>query len=272
MLASFLLALREGMEAALVLGIVLGVLAKMKRGDLAGQVWRGASLAGALSLTAAAGLTVLGMELQGVTEQLFEGITLLLAAGVLTWMILWMRNTSANLKHEVETKTKAALNGSGLFGLAFFAVFREGIELALFLLAVGRTASPAQTALGAALGLGTAVVLGWMVFSSAKSLNLRVFFGFTNAALILFAAGMVGLGVHELNQAGVIPVLVENVWNINHVLSDKSEIGLLLKALFGYNGNPSLTELLAYLGYLTLIGVVFAKWRPERPASQKIAA
>lgn len=263
MLASFLLALREGMEAALVLGIVLGVLSKLQRSDLNGQVWRGAGLASALSLLGAAGLTLLGMELKGLAEQLFEGLTLLLAAGVLTWMIVWMRRTSAGLKQEVEAQTRAAIDSNGLFGLAFLVVFREGIELALFLLAVGRTVNPGQTVLGTVFGLGSAAALGVMVFSSARSLNIRLFFNLTNAALLLFAAGMVGLGVHELNEAGVIPSIIENVWNINFVLSDKSEAGLLLKTLFGYNGNPSLTEILAYAGYIGIAGWFLARWKPQ---------
>ncbi|MCG3141714.1 MAG: Ferrous iron permease EfeU [Anaerolineae bacterium] len=253
MLASFLLSLREGLEAALIIGIVLGVLVKLKRTDLNAVVWRGVGVAALLSLFAAIALNLLGMEFEGKGEEIFEGIAMLLAAGVLTWMIVWMKNHGRTLKREIEEQTNQAALGKGqkaLFALAFLAVFREGIELALFLLAARLTSSPLQTISGTLLGLIGAAVLGWILFTSTMKLSLRKFFSTTNLLLIIFAAGLVGLGVHEFNEAGIIPSVIENVWNINSILSDKSEIGLLLKALIGYNGNPSLTEIVAYTIYL----------------------
>ena len=259
MLASFLLSLREGLEASLIIGIVLGVLLKLKRTDLNGVVWRGVGLAALLSLIAAIALNLLGMEFEGKGEEIFEGVAMLLAAGVLTWMILWMKNHSHTLKNEIEEQTNQAALGKGqkaLFALAFLAVFREGIELALFLLAARLTSSPLQTISGALLGLLIAGILGWALFTSTRKLNLRNFFSATNILLIIFAAGLVGLGVHEFSEASVIPSVIEHVWDINGVLSDKSELGLLLKALVGYNGNPSLTEAAAYLLYLGGISFV----------------
>lgn len=270
MLASFLLSLREGLEAALVIGIVLGVLLKIKRTDLNGVVWRGVGVAILLSVLAAVLLNLLGMEFEGKGEEIFEGVAMLLAAVVLTWMILWMKNHGGNLKNEIEEQTNMAAIGGGqkaLFALAFLAVFREGIELALFLLAARLTSSPLQTVSGAVLGLLAATILGWLLFTSTMKLSLRGFFSATNALLIIFAAGLVGLGVHEFNEAGIIPSVVEHVWDINGILSDKSEIGLLLKALVGYNGNPSLTEVAAYVLYLvTIIAVVLMKRQRTEPA------
>ncbi len=253
MLASLLLSLREGLEAALIIGIVLGVLLKLKRTDLKKAVWIGAGVAILASLAVALVLNLFGMEFEGRGEEIFEGVAMLLAAGVLTWMIFWMHNSAGSLKHEIEAQTKDAVRAKGgraLFTLAFLAVFREGVELALFLLAVRQTASPIQTFGGAMLGLAGAAVLGWFLFNTTSRLSLRGFFRVTNVLLIIFAAGLVGLGVHELNEAGIIPSVVEHVWDINHILSDKSDIGLLFKALVGYNGNPSLTEVIAYLAYL----------------------
>ena len=253
MLASFLLSLREGLEAALIIGIVLGVLLKLNRTNLNATVWLGAGVAAALSVVAAIGLNLLGLEFEGRNEQIFEGVAMLLAAGVLTWMIFWMQKTAVNLKSEIEAKTQDAIYGKGqkaLFMLAFLAVFREGIELALFLLAVQRASSPLQTLSGAILGLVGAVILGWVLFTSTRRLNLRSFFQMTNVLLIVFAAGMVAYGVHEFNEAGIIPSVVEHVWDFNPVLNENSQIGLLLKALIGYNGNPSLTEVIAYITYL----------------------
>ncbi|WKZ52612.1 MAG: FTR1 family protein [Anaerolineales bacterium] len=271
MLASFLLSLREGLEAALIIGIVLGVLAKLKRTDLNGVVWRGVGLAALLSLLAAIALNLLGMEFEGKGEEIFEGVAMLLAAGVLTWMILWMKNHGGTLKSEIEEQTNQAALGKGqkaLFALAFLAVFREGIELALFLLAARLTSSPLQTVSGALLGLVSAGILGWILFTSTMRLSLRNFFGATNILLIIFAAGLVGLGVHEFNEAGIIPSVIEHVWDFNGILSDKSEVGLLLKALVGYNGNPSLTEVGAYVSYLVVLVIILINQRKKQnPAS-----
>jgi high-affinity iron transporter len=275
MLAGFLLSLREGLEAALVIGIVLGVLHKLNRPDLNRTVWSGLAAATGLSIAIAVALAVFGMEFVGLGEMIFEGSAMLLAAGVLTWMILWMQQSTRNLKNEIEAKTQNALRGQsgrGLFTLAFLAVFREGVELALFLLAVEKASSPIQTLIGALTGLTGAALLGWLLFSSSRKMNLRSFFSVTNTLLIIFAAGMVAVGVHEFNEAGIIPALIDPVWNINGILSDNSEVGLLLKALVGYNGNPSLSELLAYGAYLTSIGAyIFIRKQKVVPPTLDLA-
>jgi high-affinity iron transporter len=168
-----------------------------------------------------------------------------------------MKEHGGNLKSEIESQTSLAALGNGqkaLFVLSFLAVFREGIELALFLLAARLASSPMETLTGALLGLAAAIALGWVFFTSTRKLSLRNFFSATNIMLIIFAAGMVGLGVHELNEAGVIPAVIEHVWDFNPVINEQSEVGLILKALVGYNGNPSLTAVTGYMVYL--IGVV----------------
>ena len=274
MLASLLLSLREGLEAALIIGIVLGVLLKLKRVDLNKQVWAGAGFAVLASLLVAFMLNLLGLRFEGRGEEIFEGVAMLLAAGVLTWMIFWMHNTAGNLKQEIEMQTRDAVQGKGgraLFILAFLAVFREGIELALFLLAVQQTSSPLQTLSGALLGLAGAAVLGWFLFNSTRRLSLRGFFRVTNVLLIIFAAGLVAYGVHEFNEAGIIPPVIEHVWDINHILNENSQIGLLLKALVGYNGNPSLTEVIAYLFYVGSI-VTYVLTRNQTTTSVTVGA
>ena len=269
MLASFLLSLREGLEAALIIGIVLGVLLKINRTELNKTVWLGAGVAAVLSFVAAIGMNQLGMKFEGRGEQIFEGFAMFLATGVLTWMILWMHNTAGNLKSEIETKTKDAVQGKGqkaLFILAFLAVFREGIELALFLLAAQKTSSPTQTFIGALSGLAGAAILGWMLFTSTRKLNMRNFFRVTNVLLIIFAAGLVAHGVHEFNEAGIIPPVIEHVWDVNGFVNENSELGLVLKALVGYNGNPSLTEVIAYVAYLGIIIVFVTSHKQTIPA------
>lgn len=258
MLPSYLLSLREGIEAALIIGIVIGALRKIRRADLVPALWWGVLSAAAVSALAAVLLTVLGLELEGPAEPIYEGATMLLAAGILTWMIFWMSQQARTLKSELEegvNKAAASAGGRAIFWLAFVAVVREGVELALFLTASIFATDVLQTAVGAALGLGTAILLGWSIFAAIVRLDLRRFFQVTGFLLILFAAGLVAHGVHEFNEVGLIPSVIEHVWDLNSVVSEDSTFGLFLKALFGYNGNPSLTEVLAYLGYLLAISL-----------------
>lgn len=259
MLASFLLALREGIEAALIIGIIFGVLRKMNKPDLIAVVWRGVIAAVCFSLLAAVVLNVAGTEFEGLGEQIFEGFAMLLAAALLTWAIFWMRKQSGSVQKDLEEDVRAAAvstSGGTLFALAFLAVAREGLELSLFLLAARFTSTPINTYSGAIFGLVTASLLGWLLFRSTIKLNLKQFFQITNILLVLFAAGLVGYGIHEFNEAGWIPSLIAPIYNINHLLDDKGALGLLLKALFGYNGNPSLTETIGYLGYFISLGLV----------------
>lgn len=256
MLPSYLLSLREGIEAALIIGIVLGALRQMRRTDLSSAVWIGVISASALSVLAGVLLAILGLGFEGQAEQIFEGITMLLAAAVLTWMIFWMSRQARNIKGELESGVhKAAFEGGkrGLFALAFLAVLREGIELALFLVASVFASDVQGTLIGAFLGLGTAILLGWSLFATTVRLDLRRFFQVTGFLLILFAAGLVAHGVHEFNEAGLIPSVIEHVWDVNPILDENTTLGSMLKALFGYNGNPSLTEVLAYFAYFVAI-------------------
>jgi len=252
MIASFLLSLREGIEAALIIGIVLGALRQMRRTEMVPSVWYGTLSALLVSLLGGIGLTAFGLSLEGPAEPIFEGVAMILAAGVLTWMIFWMSRQSRHIKGDLESGVhKAAFQGGkrGLFALAFLAVVREGIELALFLTAATFASGAQSTILGALLGLALAVFLGWGLFASSLRLNLRRFFQVTGFLLILFAAGLVAHGVHEFNEVGMIPAVIEHVWDINPILNENATLGSMLQALFGYNGNPSLTEVLAYLAY-----------------------
>lgn len=275
MISSFLLALREGLEAALIIGIVLSILQKMDHADLKSSVWRGAALAAALSLLIALGLNFLGAKFEGRGEQLFEGFTMLLAAGVLTWMIFWMQRQSRTMKKDIQAQVSQAMGTHGrraVFALAFLAVLREGVELALYLLAARFTSTPRETISGAALGLVGAALLGWALFSGSRQLNLQQFFRITNLLLIIFAAGLVGLSVHEFNEAGLIPAVIEHVWNINPLLSDQSTFGKVLKTLFGYNGDPSLTSVIAYLGYIVFIAVASGQGREAAEHADRVAS
>jgi len=271
MIASTLLSLREGLEAALLIGIVLGALRKLHHNELRSAVWAGVLSAVMVSLAAALALNALGASLEGAAEQVFEGLTMFLAAGVLTWMIFWMARQARTLKSDLEQDVRQAIAHTGrwaIFLLTFFAVVREGVELALFLTATTFANDARQTLLGSGLGLATAAALGWALFVLAVRLDLRRFFLVTGALLILFAAGLVAHGVHEFNEAGWIPALVEHVWDANFLLNEDAFLGQVLKSLFGYNGDPSLTEVLAYLAYFAAIAVGLRRSRAVQPALQ----
>ena len=257
MASSYLLSLREGIEAALLIGIVLGGLSKLNRTHLSPVVWRGAI-----------GAVVVSFIIASNTIRSSNAFV------ILTWMIFWMHNRSRTLRHELESEVRRAVLDSGkktLFVLAFIAVLREGVELAIFLTAASMTSSAQETFLGVILGLATAVVLGWLLFKTTIKLDLRKFFFVTGMLLILFAAGLVAHGVHEFNELGWIPAIIDPLWDMNIILDENSNTGLLLKALFGYNGNPSLSEVLAYVGYF--FAIIFGlRWSAQRQFSpQKIS-
>jgi len=273
MFPSFLLSLREGLEAALLIGIVLGALRKTNHPELRPAVWAGAISAMFASLVAALIMNLLGAELEGRAEEIYEGITMLLAAGVLTWMIFWMQHQAHSLKTGIEQDVWRATRQNGvkaIFLLAFLTVVREGIELALFLTATAMTTSAQQTLIGALIGLAAAILLGWLLFAATVKLNLSSFFRLTSILLIFFAAGLVAYGVHEFNEAGLIPPIIEHVWDINYILDEQSTLGSLLKALFGYNGNPSLSEILAYLAYFALVAFGISRIAPVKALAQEV--
>ncbi|MBG7609950.1 MAG: FTR1 family protein [Anaerolineae bacterium] len=269
MVSSYLLALREGLEAALIIGIVLGTLRKMNQKHFAGSVWFGVASAAIISGAVALILNAVGASFSGSAEAIFEGITMLLAAGVLTWMIFWLRVQSKTMQTTLASDVRGATQTGGkraLFMVAFLAVMREGIELALFLTAAAAASTQQETLMGALLGLATAVVLGWMLFATTIRLNVQRFFQVTSVLLILFAAGLVAHAVHEFNEVGWIPGVIEHLWDTNPILNENSTLGLMLKALFGYNGNPSLSEVLAY--FLYFVAVMFGFRRnTQLPAS-----
>jgi len=270
MLVSLLLTLREGLEAALIVGIVFGYLRKTGESlQYARWAWAGVLTAVILSAALAAGITAVGAELTGRAEQLFEGATMFLAVGVLTWMIFWMRTQARTMKASLEGKVqKAVMNGAawGMFALTFLAVFREGVETALFLGAAAFQTTGVETLLGSVVGLSLAAVIGYLIYASTARLNVRLFFDVTSLLLLVFAAGLFMHGVHEFQEAGLLPEMIERVWDTSAFISTQSVIGQFLRTLTGYTPAPSLVELIAYAGYwlVTLSGV---RWWTNRLAA-----
>jgi high-affinity iron transporter len=252
-LGAALLTTREGLEASLIVGIVLAYLAKTDNRDLFRVIWAGTAAAVAVSIASGAALFFTIGALEGRSEQIFEGVAMLSAVAVLTWMIFWMRRQAINIKKELEAKLAGAIAAGSAVGLAsvvFFAVLREGWETALFLFAISESSSPLSTSIGAVAGLVVSISLGVALYMGSRRLNLRQFFTVTGVLLIVFAAGLLAHGIHEFQEAGLLPTTIEHVWNTNAAVSEDSTVGEFLTALFGYNGDPSLLEVGAWAAYL----------------------
>ena len=263
MFNTFLITLREGLEAALIIGIVLAFLNQTGKRQWFQQVWLGTAAAILVSVVAGVVLFLSVGAFEGNAEKIFEGIAMLTAAGILTWMVFWMRKQAANIKQQLHAQIQAAISGGSsiaITGLAFVAVVREGIETVLFLFGATRSAeSTVLNVAGGIAGIAIAVVIGYGVYKGTSRLNLRTFFNTTGLLLILFAAGLLAHGIHEFQEAGIIPIVIEHLWDINNILPEKSVFGMFFTAVFGYNGNPSLIEVAAYTGYLATTLILFFK-------------
>ena len=274
--AAFIVTLREGIEAALIVSILLAYLKQLGRTDRAHVVWWGTALAIGLSAVVGTVIFAVGAEFEGTAEQVFEGLVTLTAVSVLTWMIFWMRRQGARIKSDLQEKVDTALvaGGFALAALAFTAVLREGIETALFLFAAAKgtavdAGGVAGQVTGAVLGLGLAVVLGVLLYRGGIRMNLRTFFRVTGSILIVVAAGLFAYSVHELQEAGWFPLLTATAFDLTETLPDDSGVGAVLRGLVGYNADPSTLELFAWLGYVILVGTLYLRPQPAivaRPA------
>jgi high-affinity iron transporter len=255
MVSAFVIALREGLEAALIVGMLLSYMSRVGRGDRVPAVWLGTGLAALVAVGGGAVIFATGGELEGTAEQIFEGTALLLAVAVLSYMIHWMREQARDVRGSLQRRAAAALEASrwSLVAVAFLVVVREGLEMALFLFGASETSSPTATLVGGILGLAGAIGLGYGIYRGGLRLDLRAFFSVTGLVLVFFAAGMLAHGVHEYVEAGLLPGLVDPLWDSNAVLPESSTLGQFLKSLFGYSGSPTLLEVLAYVAYLAVM-------------------
>lgn len=270
MFSSFIITFREALEAALIIGIILSYLVKTKQERYNAIVYVAIAAAIVASMFGAFAFNAFAGGFEGINEQIFEGITMLIGAVLITTMILWMmkqRNIAVELKHKVAAEIHES-HRMGLFLLIFISVLREGIETVLFLGAAS-FASANNNILGALLGIAAAIVLGYLMFVGSMKIDLRKFFNISSILLILFAAGLVAHGMHELAEAKIVPEIIEHVWDINPsvnadgsypALHENGVVGSFLKGLFGYNGNPSLVEIIGYLVYLMM---VFLLWKKD---------
>ncbi len=276
--------LREGVEAALIVSIILAYLAKTGNARHFGKIWIGAAAAVAASVAVGVVLFVTIGGLKAPAEQIFEGSAMVLAAAVVTWMLFWMRRTAASVKGELHTKVDRHLVEGSIWGLsilAFTAMIREGIETSLFLMAQAQAASQADgnavsTLLGAVIGLAIAAVIGYGLYRGARVINLRSFFGWTGVALVFIAAGLLSHGIHEFIGAGVISFGTATAFDISAVLPHEGNLlGEMLRAIFGYSANPEWITFVAWLGYIALVLTAYLRPMPSRPvesrSEQKVA-
>ncbi len=269
-LASFTIMFREALEAALVISIIATYLVKIGKRDQLKYLWYGSIIAVAASIFIGGVILAVYSTLSGIAEQTFEGVTSLIAAGVLTFMIVWMAKNARSIKSELEEKIHVKITSGQMFGivtLAFIVVFREGLETVLFLTALVMM-DVTGTIIGISTGLLAVSILSIFIWKGAYRLNIRKFFKVTSIVLVIFAAGLTAFGIHELNEAGIIPGVIEPLWDINPpviegqpfpLFHEKGGIGLILKSLIGYNGNPSLTEVAGYLIYWLVVGVYLVR-------------
>ncbi len=295
MLQTFIIGLREGLEAALVVGILIAYVRKIGRDDVVARIWLGVGLAIALSLALGAILTFGTYGLTFKAQEIIGGTLSILAVGLVTWMIFWMAKTARHLKRELEAQIDSHISGDGwgLVAVGFLAVAREGLETALFLWSAVRSSGTAPLAwLGALLGLVTAAFLGYLIYRGAIKINLSTFFMWTGALLIVVAAGILAYGIHDLQEAGVLPGPFapepswapawlqgwygENAWAFQ--FSDRvNAAGLpaaLIKGTIGFSPDMTKLELLVWALYLSIVSTCY--WRvvrqPKKPATERVSA
>lgn len=262
MLIAFLIMLREGIEAALIVGIVAGFLKQSGHSRLMPKVWLGVALAALMCLGIGYGIHSATGEIPQKEQEFVVGVIGLVAVAMLTYMILWMKKAARSMKQQLQDSVQIALNrgngqGWALVGMAFLAVAREGLESVFFLLAVFQQSPTWSMPVGAVLGLLAAVVIGALIYQGGMRLNLAKFFRWTGAFLIVVAAGLVAGSLRALHEAGVWNHLQEVVFDSSKYLHEDSPLGVLLGGFFGYTDHPTQGEVLAWLLYLVPVMIWF---------------
>ncbi|MCP2039454.1 high-affinity iron transporter [Neisseria sp. HSC-16F19] len=277
MLIALLIMLREGIEAALIVGIVAGFLKQSGYHRLMPYVWLGVLLAAAACLALGLFIHRKTGEIPQQQQELVVGLIGLVAVAMVSYMVLWMQKAARMMKQDLQQSVASALHrgrghGWALVGMAFLAVAREGLESVFFLLAVFQQSPTAGMKWGAVLGLAASVLIGWLIYIGAVRINLARFFRYTGVFLIFVAAGLAAGSFRALHEAGIW-----NLWQVHPldwsshmpadfsaVLHEDSPLGVLLGGFFGYTDHPVLSDFIIYFAYL--IPVLFLFWRGSRPA------
>lgn len=254
MLATLIVTLREGVEAALIIGIILSYLHKIGLEREGRKVWLGTALATVLSIVGGFGVfLIMGTTTEGLFQQLLEGFAMLTAVIVLTYMVFWMHGGGKGMTASINAKVQAAVSSSSVTALAvlaFVSVLREGVETVLFLIGTTSSSTPGEALAGGLLGLIMAVVVGYAVFKSSRKVNIAAFFKWTSVLLLFMAAGMLSNAIGEFHEANLLPPIAKRIWDTSGFLSEDDFFGGIMMALFGYNSSPSLFQVISYVSYL----------------------
>jgi high-affinity iron transporter len=271
--ADYLIGLREGLEATLVVSILIAYLVKTDNRSHLRAVAVGVAAAVALSLAFGALLTFTSTNLSTKAQEGFGGTLSIIAVAFVTWMVFWMRRTARYIKHDLEGRMAAAL-AMGAFALAltaFLAVGREGLETSLFIWAAAQAADSGwKPIIGATLGIATAVVLGWLLYRRAITINLAKFFTWTGAGLIIVAAGVLSYGVHDLQEAGILPGLNSLAFDVSNAVPPDSWYGTLLKGVFNFSPVTTWLEAIVWLCYVIPVMTLF--FRPSRSPARPVTS
>lgn len=269
MTASFIITLRETLEAALIVGIVIGVLKRSNQSIYYRMVWYGVLAGVALSVLGAALFQRLAGGFSGRAEELFEGITMLVGGFLITTLIVWIIHRG-NFNQELSNKTNEHVYQArplSIFFMVLVAILREGIETVIFLQSASLVSGD-KNLWGALLGIVLATGLGVALYFGFLRINLKKFFYTTSIILVFFAAGLIAHGVHEFQEVGVLPILTAEVWDINPTVlvdgsyplwHEKGIGGHFLVGLLGYNGNPTGLEVIVYIFYMVVIVCLWNK-------------
>ncbi|OJV83529.1 MAG: high-affinity Fe2+/Pb2+ permease [Cellulomonas sp. 73-92] len=269
MLANFLIGLREGLEAALVVGILVAYLARLNRRELLPALWSGVAVAVGVSLAFGALLTFGPSGLGFEAQEALGGTLSILTVGLVTWMIFWMARTARHLKGDLqhELDGAVAVGRRAVLVVALMAVGREGLETALFLWSGAQATGRGSAAplVGAALGLAVAVGLGWALYKGSIHLDLRKFFGWTGMFLVLIAAGVLAYGVHDLQEAGVLPGLGSLAFDVSRAVPPTSWYGTLLKGVFSFSPETTWLQAVVWVLYVVPVMTFFVRIAWARP-------
>lgn len=274
MLANFLIGLREGLEAGLIVGILVAYLNKLGRRDILPRLWLGIGIAIGISLGVGAILTWGPYGLSFQAQEILGGGLSILAVGLVTWMIFWMAQHSRGLKGELQSKLDAAIAGTGMgiVVVGFVSVGREGVETALFIWAsVSSTGNAVVGTIGAVLGILVSVVIAYLIYRGLVRINLSRFFLWTGLFLIVVAAGVLSYGIGDLQEAGVIPGFGQPAFSVAAIIPPSSWYGIVLAGLFNYTAEPTWARLVAWALYLAVVTPIFLR-RATAPAPRPLAA
>lgn len=272
MLAPFLIMLREGLEAALIVGIIAGYLRQTGRRDQLPAVWVGIFLAAAVALFTGAALQMVSAGFPQKAQELFEAVVGIAAVAVLVAMVFWMRRAAKSIRRELHAGIDQALAAEGgraagwaLIGMVFFAVAREGLESVFFLLAIFQQSRDAAAPLGALAGIAVSAGIGWAIYRGGLRLNLARFFRWTGVVILFVAAGLLAGALKALHEAGLWNGLQGVVYDLGRVLPESGAVGTVLSGLLGYREAPTLGEVLVYAAFLAVTLILFL--RPAAPVA-----